>query len=69
MTGPVPEWFSRAIDTPYREGTIEVAGTPIHYLDWGDPGLPGIVLVHGTRSYSYHTGGNVTVPFLCESPA
>lgn len=27
-----------------------------------------IVLAHGGRRFSYHTGGRVSTPFLCEHP-
>ncbi len=48
-----PEWFDRAIATPYRERTVEVEGVPIHYLAWGDPALPGVVLVHGGAAHAH----------------
>lgn len=53
MSESVPDWFTRAIGTPYREGSVDVAGTPIHYLDWGNPALPGIVLVHGGSAHAH----------------
>ena len=34
-------------------GEIEVAGTPIHYLEWGDRGKPGIVFVHGGSAHAH----------------
>jgi pimeloyl-ACP methyl ester carboxylesterase len=42
-----PAWFDRALATPRDERFVEVAGCAIHYLRWGAPGRPGIVLVHG----------------------
>lgn len=53
MSSAVPEWFTRAVETPYRDGTVDVAGTSIHYLDWGSAGLPGIVLVHGGSAHAH----------------
>ncbi|MDH3730484.1 MAG: alpha/beta hydrolase [Acidimicrobiia bacterium] len=47
-----PGWFKQALDAPYSERVIEVAGTPINYLDWGEQGLPGLVLVHGGAAHS-----------------
>ena len=32
---------------PVREGTIDSAGTAIHYLDWGGDGPP-LILIHAT---------------------
>jgi pimeloyl-ACP methyl ester carboxylesterase len=42
-----PGWFKRALAAPYDERSVEVEGAAIRYLRWGDPGKPGIVLVHG----------------------
>jgi pimeloyl-ACP methyl ester carboxylesterase len=53
MAAPVPDWFKNAIATPYAEHTIEVLGCPIHYLRWGDPGNPGLVLVHGGAAHAH----------------
>lgn len=52
MSGAPPEWFKRAIATPYAECTVEVLGCPIRYLKWGDPGHPGLVLVHGGAAHA-----------------
>ena len=49
----VPAWYTRAIETPKQEGTIEVAGVPIHYLEWGDRAKPGIVFVHGGSAHAH----------------
>ncbi len=48
-----PRWFQRAVDAPYREGRVGVAGCPIHYLHWGEPARPGIVLVHGGAAHAH----------------
>jgi len=48
-----PEWFNRAIATPYREGRIPVEGTDIHYLEWGEQGDPGLVFVHGGAAHAH----------------
>lgn len=48
MTAPEaapPAWFTRAISTPAESRFVEVDGCPIHYLSWGDPGRPGLVIV------------------------
>jgi pimeloyl-ACP methyl ester carboxylesterase len=50
---PVPEWFYRAMATPYDERFIDVDGVPIHYLEWGDPADPGLVLVHGGAAHAH----------------
>ena len=48
-----PPWFTQAIATPYTDRTVTVSGTPIHYLDWGRSGRPGLVLVHGGAAHAH----------------
>ncbi len=48
-----PGWFRRAITTPHEDCTVEVAGTPVHYLRWGPAGRPGLVLVHGGAAHAH----------------
>lgn len=49
---PAPEWFTRAVATPYEETYIDVDDTPIHYLEWGNKQQPGLVLVHGGAAHA-----------------
>jgi pimeloyl-ACP methyl ester carboxylesterase len=46
-----PGWFKKVLDAPKEERAIEVAGTPIHYADWGSKGQPGLVFVHGGAAH------------------
>ncbi len=49
-----PVWFARALETPYRDRTVDVDGTPIHYLDWGgDSDKPGLLFVHGNGAHAH----------------
>jgi pimeloyl-ACP methyl ester carboxylesterase len=48
-----PRWFSGAIATAPTEGTVDVEGCPIHYLEWGDRTLPGLLLVHGGAAHAH----------------
>ena len=43
-----PEWFDAAMRVPRRQTDVEVEGSPIRAYSWGDPALPGVVLVHGS---------------------
>lgn len=52
MSGP-PAWFVRALATPHEEHVVDVEGCDIHYLAWGEPGRPGIVLVHGGAAHAH----------------
>ncbi len=50
-----PDWFLKAVATPYDERTVNVTGTPIRYLDWGTRETahkPGLVLVHGGAAHA-----------------
>lgn len=48
-----PPWFEEALATPVREGWTAVAGTDIHYLEWGRRGQPGLVFVHGGAAHAH----------------
>jgi pimeloyl-ACP methyl ester carboxylesterase len=48
-----PDWFRRALAHKPDEARVEVLGCPIHYLRWGDPEKPGIVLVHGGAAHAH----------------
>src|SRR5262245_42591860 len=48
-----PEWFTRAIETPYEEHRVDVEGCSIRYLCWGERGKPGLVLVHGGAAHAH----------------
>lgn len=47
-----PGWFRRALAQEPEHRDVEVDGARIHYRAWGDPGLPGLVLVHGGAAHS-----------------
>ena len=48
-----PRWFRDATQAPYEERTVAVDGCPIHYLQWGEPGDPALVLVHGGAAHAH----------------
>ena len=48
-----PRWFLEAVNTPCDHGYVEVQGTRIHYLEWGDNRKPGLVLVHGGAAHAH----------------
>lgn len=47
-----PAWFEDALGRAPGHRDVDVAGTRIHYREWGDPQLPGLVLVHGGAAHS-----------------
>lgn len=50
---PAPAWFEDVIATVPESHFVEVEGVPIHYLCWGDPARPGLLLVHGNAAHAY----------------
>jgi pimeloyl-ACP methyl ester carboxylesterase len=48
-----PEWFTKALATAPQERRVDVDGTAISYLAWGDPGARGVVLVHGGGAHAH----------------
>jgi pimeloyl-ACP methyl ester carboxylesterase len=54
MTDPQPPaWFTDAIGTLPEDRVVRVKGCDIHYLRWGDPARPGLVLVHGGAAHAH----------------
>jgi pimeloyl-ACP methyl ester carboxylesterase len=47
-----PPWFTDALAAPREDRTIDVGGTSIHYVAWGDASKPGLVLVHGGAAHA-----------------
>jgi pimeloyl-ACP methyl ester carboxylesterase len=52
LSTPLPEWFRDAMAVPRESGRIVVDGCSIHYLRWGDPAAPGVVMVHGFLAHA-----------------
>jgi pimeloyl-ACP methyl ester carboxylesterase len=47
-----PAWFTSAVARRPAHQDITVGGVRVHYRTWGDPLLPGLVLVHGAGANS-----------------
>jgi pimeloyl-ACP methyl ester carboxylesterase len=47
-----PLWFTKAIAQVPVDHVVRVKGCDIHYLEWGDRGRPGLVLVHGGAAHA-----------------
>ncbi len=50
---PSPGWFSEAVAEPYETHRVEVEGTEVEYLRWGDKKNPGLLLCHGNGAHAY----------------
>jgi pimeloyl-ACP methyl ester carboxylesterase len=48
----IPSWFTDALAATPTSDRVDVRGCPIHFLSWGRPGAPGIVLVHGGAAHA-----------------
>ncbi|HAH10066.1 MAG TPA: alpha/beta hydrolase [Alphaproteobacteria bacterium] len=48
-----PDWFESAVATPAQSHVVTVDGCPIHYLQWGTRGRPGLLLVHGNGAHAF----------------
>lgn len=47
-----PDWFRDALRAQVETGTVQVSGCDIAFRRWGDPSLPGLILVHGGGAHS-----------------
>jgi len=47
-----PDWAREALAVPSRSAHLDVDGCRIHYLSWGNPELPPLVLVHGNGAHA-----------------
>ncbi|HVE84657.1 MAG TPA: alpha/beta fold hydrolase, partial [Myxococcales bacterium] len=47
-----PSWFTDALRAPRESREVEVEGCRVHYLRWGDPARPGLLLVHGGGAHA-----------------
>lgn len=48
-----PDWFWQAVETPRRDGRLEVEDCELRYQGWGEAGRPGLLLVHGHNAHSH----------------
>jgi pimeloyl-ACP methyl ester carboxylesterase len=48
-----PDWFRRAVEAPCDSRFVDVADCSIHYLRWGDPHLPGLLLLPGSGGHAH----------------
>ena len=49
---PAPQWFQDVLRATPQSAFVEVAGAAIHYLAWGNPAKPGLLLVHGNAAHA-----------------
>ena len=49
----VPLWFSEALAVPFDDHFVEVNGSRIHYVAWGERGRRGLLFVHGGGAHAH----------------
>jgi pimeloyl-ACP methyl ester carboxylesterase len=49
---PRPAWFDAALARAPERRRVEVMGAGIEVLVWGEPGKPGLLLLHGNRAHA-----------------
>jgi pimeloyl-ACP methyl ester carboxylesterase len=47
-----PAWFATAVADRAEAGATVVDGCPVAHLRWGQPGAPGLVLLHGGAAHA-----------------
>ncbi|MCB1031256.1 MAG: alpha/beta hydrolase [Acidimicrobiales bacterium] len=53
ISDDAPGWFKRALHIPFSDEFIDVDGTRIHYLAWGERSRRGLVFVHGGAAHAH----------------
>jgi pimeloyl-ACP methyl ester carboxylesterase len=53
IASDAPDWFRRALHTPFFDEHVEVDGARVHYLAWGEPGRRGLIFVHGGAAHAH----------------
>jgi len=48
----VPAWVGEALQTAASETTVQHEGVALRYRAWGEPGKPGLVLIHGAMAHA-----------------
>jgi len=48
-----PAWYEYGLNFPSETHETRVAGARIVFETWGEPGLPGIVLIHGSNAHRH----------------
>lgn len=49
---PAPDWFEAALRRQPERSTVAAAGVDIELLTWGEPGRPGLLLIHGGMAHA-----------------
>jgi pimeloyl-ACP methyl ester carboxylesterase len=50
---PIDGWINAGLAMPARPGWVTHDGLRLRIREWGDPGQPGVVLVHGSTAHTH----------------
>ena len=48
-----PQWFKDALAVDYKSDFANIAGAKIHFMEWGDPNNPSVIMLHGNHAHAH----------------
>ena len=59
-----------ALAVDHRDDFVEVSGAKIHFMEWGSPHNPSVIMLHGNHAHAHwfqFIGGLLArkIPFCC----
>jgi len=48
-----PQWFKDALAVDHKSDFADIAGAKIHFMEWGDPNNPSVIMLHGNHAHAY----------------
>ena len=48
-----PQWFKDALAVDHRSDFADIAGAKIHFMEWGDPNNPSVIMLHGNHAHAH----------------
>ena len=48
-----PQWFKDALAKEHKNDFADVAGAKIHFMEWGSPENPSVIMLHGNHAHAH----------------
>jgi len=48
-----PQWFKDALAVDHRDDFVQVSGAKIHFMEWGSPHNPSVIMLHGNHAHAH----------------
>ena len=48
-----PQWFKDALAVDHKSDFANIAGAKIHFMEWGDPNNPSVIMLHGNHAHAH----------------